>query len=145
MSGGRAQYRRAGDSGGGGGTGDAVVSWGSRTLASTTATRYLAPFVDDAMAPVVEVGWRAPRSGTLRDLYVRHGTPLGNGNIITYTLRVAGVDSTVLVALASTGGAGQDTTNSVSVNAGDLVSIKVTKASGVGASPRDIVVTATLD
>lgn len=97
------------------------------------------------MAPTIEIGFRAPRDGTISNLYVRHGTPSGNGGIITYTLRVAGVNTGVAVALASTGSLGQDTVNSASVNAGDLVSIRVTKAGGIGTSPRDVNVTATFD
>lgn len=94
------------------------------------------------MAKAFEVGWRAPRAGTLSNLHVLHTTPGGNGNTITYTLRVAGVDTAAVVPLASSSSNGADTTNSAAVAAGDLVSIRVTKAASVGASPRGIVVTA---
>jgi hypothetical protein len=71
---------------------------------------------------------------------VRHNTTAGNGNAIVYTLRKNGSAQALTVSLASTGADGSDTSNSVTVAAGDLVDIEVTKASSIATSPSDIMV-----
>jgi len=78
---------------------------------------------------------------TLRNFYIRQNTPAGNGNNIVYTLRVNGAASALTVTLASTGTNGVNTTSSVTVNAGDLLDIQVTKAASVGASPTGVAAT----
>ena len=125
--------------GGPGGDGTAVIVFGAGTLGSTTTVRYLYPFYSDKFAEVGELGFEAPRAGTIKNLRVRHNSPKGNGNSIVYTVRVAGSDSTVTVTLPSTSTSGSDLSNSVSVSSGDLISLKVTKAIGVGTSPRNVV------
>jgi hypothetical protein len=112
--------------------------WGADNVTGTTATRYLFPGYSDSLAQTVPVQFRVPRAGTLRNLRVRHNTGAGNGNNIVYTLRVNGVASTLTVTLASTANDGSDLVNTVGVSAGDLVDIRVTKASSVGSSPQDI-------
>ena len=124
------------------GAGNSVFGWGAGTLGSSTSTRFLYAWFDDGLAETNESGFRAPRAGTLKNLHVRHKDPKGNGNNIVYTLRVAGVDSTVIVTLPSTSLIGSDLVNSIAVSAGDLVSVKVTKALGIGQSPRNVTVSA---
>jgi hypothetical protein len=69
----------------------------------------------------------APRAGTLRNLFVRHNTPGGNGGVIVYTVRVNGVDTPITVSLASTGLVASDLVNVAAVAQGDEISIKFTK------------------
>jgi hypothetical protein len=114
---------------GGGGT----VTWGNRSLLSTTATRYLtagcssktAPDTDDYAVP-------APLAGLIRDLVVEHNTPAGNGNPVVYTVLINGVASALTVSVASTTASGSDFVTTVAVAQGDLISLRATKAASIG-------------
>lgn len=128
----------------GAGGNPAVLGWGAGVLGSSPTIRFLFPWYSDQLAEVGETGLVVPRSGTIQNLRVRHNIPNGNGTLISYIVRVSGVDSTVKVDLASNVSTGSDTVNSVAVTAGDYVSVKVTKAASVGASPRNVAVTAEL-
>jgi len=123
-----------------GGSGDAVLAFGSKTVAATAGPRYLAPWSSDTLAQKIETGIRVPRGGTLRDLRVAHGRPAGNGGAITYTVRVNGWDSALIVAVASSNPLGTDTAHSAIVAAGDVITIRVDK-SAIGESPRDVLAT----
>jgi hypothetical protein len=123
---------------------DSILGWGAGVLGSSTTTRYLYPWYDDRLAEVAESGIHIGGPGRIRNLRVRHNIPAGNGGTITYVIRVSGVDSGVKVDLASDAVVGNDIVNSVGVLPGDYVSIKVTKATPVGASPRNVAVTAEL-
>jgi hypothetical protein len=125
----------------GAGTGTAILALGAGSIGSSTTTRYLFPFYSEQLAEVNEFGFESPRSGIIKNLRVRHNKPKGNGNNIVYTVRVAGSDSSVSVTLASTSTSGNDIINTVSVSAGDLISIKVEKSSGVSSSPRNVIAT----
>jgi len=114
------------------------ATWGALDVAATTTTRFLWPGFVNAQAPTTTIQWRAPRAGTIRNLFLRHGTPAGNGNAIVYTLRVNGVASALTVSLASTSANGSDTVNAVAVAAGDLLDLQVTKAADVVTSPTNI-------
>ncbi len=74
-----------------------------------------------------------PRAGTLANLLVRHQTAGGNGNAVTYRVRVNGVDTAMTVTVP-TGAIGQvlDAVNSVAVVLGDVVTLKATKPLAVG-------------
>jgi hypothetical protein len=119
----------------------AVLTWGAGSVLSSTTTRYLYPGYDDDNAPTSSgiIQWRAPRDGTFRNLRVRHNSTAGNGNNIVYTLRVNGSGSGLAATLASTASDGADTSSTASVSAGDLVDIEVTKASGVGGAPGEVI------
>lgn len=120
----------------------AVLSWGNGGVSATVTTRYLTPWSDPTLAQTSPVQYRVPRGGRIRNLRVRHNTPAGNGNPIVYTLRVNGVASALTASVASNVADGSDLVNSVTVVAGDLVDIEVTKALDVAASPTAIVVDA---
>jgi len=126
--------------GGGSSSASGALLWGNSSVSSTTTTRYLTPGYTDAQAPTSAIQIRAPRTGTLRRMYVVHNAVGGNGNAIVYTLRVASVASALTVSAAANSTGGSDTTNSVAVTAGDLLDLEVTKASSVGSSPTDITV-----
>jgi hypothetical protein len=84
----------------------------------------------------------APRSGTLRNLFVRHNVSGGNGNNVTYTVTVNGVATAITVMLA-TGAVGQasDTTHTLAISAGDRIGLMVVKAASIGGGSVDVVVT----
>jgi hypothetical protein len=124
--------------GGGGGSSKAPVTWGSSSVSSTTTTRYLHPWYEDSLAPTTAIQWRVPFNGTISLMRVHHGGTAGNGNAIVYTLRKNNAAQSLTVSLASTAADGSDLANSVTVAAGDLVDVEVTKAASVGTSPSDI-------
>jgi len=75
------------------------------------------------------------RSGTLRNLYVR--TSAGNDLTTTITVRKNGAGTSLAVALSSGSTTGNDTSNTVSVSAGDRVTLQMAVASGVGSGHED--------
>lgn len=123
----------------------AVLTWGNNSVAATTTTRFLSPWYDESTAQTVAVAWRAPRDGSIRSMRVRHNITAGNGNPIVYTLLVNGVATALAVSLASTAADGSDLVDAVAVVAGDLLSLRVTKAAATGASPTDIIVSVEFD
>jgi len=118
----------------------AVLSWGNSSVGNSTAARILDPGYDNRVAPLASstafVELRAPRAGTLRNLYVYHNAPGGTGATLTYTVYVNGVATAITVGVASTAASGADTTNSVVVAAGDRIRIQVTKAAVAGGGSR---------
>lgn len=116
-----------------------ILAWGNRSIGGTTTTRYLDPWGDFAdIAPTngtTNARIVATRIGALRNLYVRHGNPDGNGNDITYTVRINGAPTVLTVTMASTDSQASDTTNSVAVSEGDTIDIEITKAASVGNPP----------
>jgi hypothetical protein len=113
--------------------------FGAGQVGSSTTTRYLFPCYSDSLAQTSAVQFRASRAGTLRNLRVRHNITAGNGNNIVYTVRKNGAGTTLTVTSASTTADGSDVAHTVGVAAGDLLDIEITKAAGIGASPRDVV------
>jgi len=120
---------------------NAILSWGASGVSGTTTTRYLFPYYNDALAGTSAIQIEVPKGTRLRNLRVRHNTTAGNGNNIVYTLRKNGVATALTVTIPSTTTAAQDTTNSVTVVAGDRLDIEVTKAASISASPSGITVT----
>jgi hypothetical protein len=117
-----------------------VVIWGNNSVLASTAIRYLTPGYTDNSAPTTVIQFRCPAACTAQHMYVRHGTPNGNGNNIVYTLRKNGVATTLAVTMASTSADGSNTVNVVSISQGDLLDIEVTKPLSIGTTPANIVV-----
>lgn len=145
---GSSQLNYATGGGGGVNSNDTVLLFGAGQVGSTTTIRFLYPGYDDMLAQTAGGGGTpismvAPYSGTLRNLYVRHNIPAGNGNVIVYTVRVNGVASALSVFLGSLVAQGVNVANAVAVNAGDRIDIQISKAATVAVSPQDV--TATLD
>jgi hypothetical protein len=121
-----------------------MIQWGNDGISSTTTTRFMTPGYGDATARTSEISFKCPKTGTLRNLYIHVNGTAGNGNNVVYTVRKAGADTSLTVTLASTSADGSDTSNTVSVTAGDLLSLKITKASSIGTSPTDVMATCDL-
>ena len=80
-------------------------------------------------APVEEIVGSA---GTFKNLYVEV-TALASGQTATFTLRVNGADTALTLTITGTTTTGSDTTHTVTVAAGDIVSLKaVTSATSGG-------------
>jgi hypothetical protein len=126
----------------GGGVQSLFLGWGAGSVGTTVTPRYLYPWYSDRLAEVGELGFIATRSGELSNFSVYQNIPEGNGNTIIYRIRVAGVTTSLVVSLASTAFYKRNTTDVVSVTDGDLVSVLISKSSGVGKSPRNVVAAA---
>jgi hypothetical protein len=103
-------------------------------IQSTADTRFLDPgFGDNGTAPTVANELVAPRSGTLRNFFIRHNTGAGNGNNVVYTVQINGVDTTITATLA-TGAVGQasDLVHSAAVVQGQRITVKAVKAASIG-------------
>jgi hypothetical protein len=122
------------------------LAWGNESIGGTTTPRYPDPWgAQNQIAGTdgtTNARHVAPRDGTLRNLYVRHGNPDGNGNNVTYTVRVNGVNTTLTVTMASTDSQASDLVNSVAVLAGQTVDVVVTKGANIGNSPDGITIQA---
>lgn len=98
-----------------------------------SGTNFLRPQYRDSAADTTEVFIPCPASGTLRALYVKAttGPTVSSGH--TFTVRKNGVDTTMTCTMAFATTTAQDTSNSVSVTAGDTISIKTTGTPTAGA------------
>lgn len=90
------------------------------SASTTTETPYYG--VSDQYGPTQIV---ATRSGTVKRLYVYLTAALSGGSTHTYTMRKNGSDQSVTFTIPDGAQSGSDTSNSFSVAAGDLISIKL--------------------
>lgn len=118
----------------------AQLLFGAEAVATNTTPRYLFPGYSTSIATTSVIALPLARGGTLRNMYI-HQTGDGNGTNLTYTVRINTVATALAVTMASTDTDGSNVANSVSVNAGDLIDIEVTKVGGLGNSPDDIICT----
>lgn len=103
--------------------------------AGTAATAlYMLPGYSTGTAGATEIQYVVTRPGTIRNLRV-HITAAGTDNqTVTFTVRKNGVDTAIACTKANnSSGDTSDTTNSTTVVAGDLISLKITKAAIVTA------------
>lgn len=117
-----------------------VIGFGNASVGSTTTTRYMDPWWDDRTALTTRMVLILTRPGILRKMYVRHMDNSGNGNQIVYTVNVNEAPGptplTVTLATGGTGGrTGSDLVNQMVVAAANRVSVVVTKALSIVASP----------
>lgn len=129
---GQTQQLQSGDSISGGGS--SVLWWGAETISKDTAVRYMRPgWTEAVLSQTDDYAVVIPIAGTLKNLYVRHGVALGNGNNVVYAVVKNGSVQAITATLASGAiGGASDTSNTVAVAAGDRVSIKITKAVQIG-------------
>lgn len=120
--------------------GSATLTWGDGLIGTSITTRFLSPGYDGGAAPTSPIQIKASRSGKLRDFRVFHNTPAGNGNDITYTMRVNSVATPINVTMASTASNGIDILNEVDISAGDSLDIEVVKLVAIGTSPSNVMV-----
>jgi hypothetical protein len=100
-------------------------------------------FVRGPSADATERAELAPRAATIRNMHARHNTAAGAGSV-TYTLRVNGVDTAVVIAGLATSAIGNasNLVNTVAVNQGDAISVKAQRSGGsTGSGLVNVVVT----
>lgn len=105
--------------------GEQITGYGTASSAlGTTGTNYHEPEAT-LVADATEANryHRLPAC-IIRNLYVKLTSAPGTSASRTITARVAGVDSAMTVTVANANTLGNDTAHSVSVNQGDLVSVK---------------------
>jgi len=120
------------------GSGVGTLIFGADSVGATTTTRYLYAGHAEGLAEVAPHFYVMPRAGTLKNLFVRHDDPAGNGGLIVYRVRRNTTATLLLVSLASTGLGSSNLINTVPVLAGDLIDLQVVKVVGVGAPPRNV-------
>jgi hypothetical protein len=104
----------------------------------TTAARYAVPGYGAAQTNEVQIS--APCTGTMRDLYVQCRTaPVGDTVVVTVRKAAAATALTATVAIAGT--TASDTTHTVSVTAGDAISVSVTGGASFSSGAADFIIT----
>lgn len=121
--------------------GPSTIMFGANSVASTTTLRFLFPGFADNTAQTADISMRMPRTGFLRNMHVAQNVAAGNGNDIVYTVHLNDPATLLAVTIASNVVEGQNTTDIVEVGPNDEISLRVTKALGIGSSPVDILVT----
>ena len=121
--------------------GPSVLMFGASEVGSSTTVRYLFPSYVDHPAETSQTNFRVTRAGFLRNLFVVHNIGAGNGNDITYTVRVNDGDTALSVMVSSLVVVGSNLSALIEVVSGDAVDIEITKAADVGSSPGDVVAT----
>jgi hypothetical protein len=100
--------------------------------ADAGATDYMVPGSGTAGATELKVP--VPRAGTLRNLFVKGVTAPGAMHSDVFTVRVNGMDTGLTCTVSGTATTANDSLDSVSVAAGDQVSLKIVQgASSAGA------------
>ena len=84
---------------------------------------------------------RLIRAGTLKTMRVRHTTAGVGAANLTYTLLINGTPTALSVTMAANTQDGSDLVNTVAVSAGDLATMRVTKAASISSSPDNLTVT----
>jgi hypothetical protein len=80
--------------------------------------------------------------GVFDNFRVRHNDPDGNGNTITYTLRIASTATSLAVSLASTGTTAADLADTVVIGVGEhLIDVEITKGATITTSPGNVIAT----
>jgi hypothetical protein len=75
----------------------------------------------------------------MRNLIVRQD-PDGNGNDLTYTMRINGAVTTMTVTMASTDTQASDLVNTEAVVQGDNIDVIITKNANIGNAPDNVTV-----
>lgn len=141
---------RAGSTGPTGATGatgagaslSSAILFGNSDIGGAAGTHFLNPGgFSPTTATTTTLEFPIPRSGSLKSLRIHVGTPgTGLATSLVYTLLVNGVATALSVTMLTTDMDGSDLVNIVAVAAGDLISLRVTKAAP-SISPTDIIAT----
>lgn len=115
-----------------------MIVFGASSVALVAADflRVGAPF---AAALLGEIGYAFPREMLIGSLAVRHNG-LGGAGTVTYTVRVGGADTALVLVLPAATASGVAESSTIVVPPNTLVSIRCNKA-GLAASPTNIVAT----
>jgi hypothetical protein len=112
----------------------ALLYWGAYNLTRSAESKVIPPgFSDFPNYGTATFGITVDRSGVIERLNVRHNFAPGTGPVVEYYVRKNGVNTSLMVSLASdTIGSQQDDTHQVSVVAGDVIGLLAVKPSDLG-------------
>lgn len=112
--------------------GRGFVFFASQNQAQAT-TKYMGGW-DDATASLTESDVAVPvTAGTIRNLRVTSSATVGAGQTVTFTVRKNGVDTGITCQLTNGGGrTASDSTNTITVVAGDLITISSVTSATTG-------------
>lgn len=113
----------------------AFLTFGVANIGSSTIVRYLDPWYSagTAVGPTTPLQYRLPNGGTLRNLRVRHNAPVGNSNLVTYTVRLDNAATALVLSLAADATDASDLVTEITASPGALIDIEITKAASIGA------------
>jgi len=116
------------------------ISFGDQAIGANATTRFLTPFYDNGTARTVEFGVITQAEALLTSFTIAGETGNGNGNDITYTVRIDESDTVMVITEPSTfAGTSTFTPGSpIAVVPGNEITVSVTRAAGVGTSPREV-------
>lgn len=114
-----------------------ISTFGAEQIDPGANTRFLIPgYAFGALAPTTALEISAPRAGTLKNLFVQQNAAPGgaNANLVSYRVRINGVDSLLVVSRAANAGIGQSSNlvNTVAVAQGDRIAVVAVKAVAIG-------------
>ena len=101
-----------------------LISANATSWATSTAYNSIGTYVNAHTSAAVRSQSVFPLSGTLRNLYVILGVAPGGAASRTVTVNVNGVNAALTCTISASGTTGNDTSHTVAINAGDLVSIE---------------------
>jgi hypothetical protein len=107
------------------GTNTSIIGGGTTTNLNNAATSFLGAFVDGADASEAEVRVRIPVNGEISNLFVILDEAPVTGTW-DFTLRLDGADTPLGCSISLTATTCEDTTDSVAVSQGQVISIEVT-------------------
>jgi len=124
---------------------NSTLIWSAKNMSPSTTINFLLPGAQDIPATTAlnDVKLTIPRGGILKNFFVRHNLPAGNGNDIIYTVMVNAVATSISSTIPSNlnGFGEQDIINTVSVGQGDEIAIRAGIAVDVSLSPAHIYAT----
>jgi hypothetical protein len=111
--------------------GGSMVPFGADSLGTLSTALFFAPGYT-AAAGATEIQIPISRPGTIRNLRVQVATAGTGAATVTFTVRKNGVDTAIVATISNTAtGLASDLADTISVAAGDLLSLKITKSAPV--------------
>jgi hypothetical protein len=108
------------------GGGGAVLAWGTQTTTTLTGD-FLRAWINATTGLATETPGSkilAPRAGILRNAFVIFNQAAGVAATSTFTVRINGADTAIVIAVADPGLTGSDTAHSAVVAAGDAITVR---------------------
>ncbi len=118
-----------------------TMFFGASDILTLIDTRFLTPGFSLIEAPLTAIGASAVRIATLRQMRVRHNTPLIDTTAVTYTLRINSVATALSVVLGCDNVSGSNLVDDVDVFPGDLIEVVAIKGSAILSGVLNVVVT----
>jgi len=111
---------------------DAILRFGNDATIPTNTTTYLMAFNGTSPNNVegIDKTILAPRAGTLLNLYAVSSTYPTATETYTYTVRVAGEDTSITCQTADVATSANDTTHTAAVTAGQAITVKLVTSDG---------------